>query len=101
MITGGNMPYIIGDQKTKKLNDVSSSLEMMFYEFLDTGQAKYLNYVLSRAALRSVQYCKYPERGKYETWRKVKSVLQDVLDEYKHRMNNYETSAKEKNGDVI
>jgi len=89
------VPYIKKEERTYRLNLVSDHLFKMFLEFYETGNAKYLNYVISRAALKAVNV-----NPKYEQWRKTKSVLQDVVDEFKHRMCEYETNARQINGDL-
>ena len=90
------MPYLKSEERTEKLDEVSNQLFDMFVEFYQTGNAKYINYVISKAAIRAVNI-----RPKYEVWRETKSVLQDVLDEFKNRMGDYERQAREKNGDII
>ena len=95
------MPYIPKKEKTTKLDHLAQELTNMYHEFLLTGNAKYLNYVLTKAALQGVHNCNSKTKGRYETWRKIKSVQQDSLDEFKNRMGMYESEARKKNGDII
>jgi len=90
------MPYLDKVMRRKILNEISDHLYKMFIEMSDTGQGKFINYVICRAALKAVK-----ERNSYEHWREVKSVLTDIKDEFTRRMGEYEAKAKERNGDIV
>lgn len=90
------MPYIDEQLRRPILNEISDHLYKMFVEMFETGQGKFLNYVICRAALKAAK-----EQESYEHWREVKSVLTDVKDEFTRRMGEYEAKARERNGEIL
>ena len=90
------MPYTLEETRTSLQVELSDEVARRLEEFLKTGEAKYINFILFRAFLKVAT-----KHSNYEDWRKLKSVLNDVRDEYVSRMNDYERGARERNGDVI
>jgi hypothetical protein len=90
------MPYTEEERRTALLISLSDKLALHLEKFLETGEAKDVNFTLFRSFIKVAL-----KHNKYEVWRQLKSVLNDVRDEYVSRMNDYERGARERNGDVI
>jgi len=90
------MPYTPEELRTDLLISLSDKIALLLEKFIETGEAKDVNFTIFRAFLKTA--FKY---NKYEKWRELKSVLNDIRDEYVNRMNEYERGARERNGDVI
>lgn len=90
------MPYIDDTGRTSIREGLSDKLALELDAFLQSGEGKFINYILFRAFIKVAL-----KHNKYEKWRELKSVLNDVRDEYVSRMGEYEREARERNGDVI